>query len=233
MPWDQDQDFIFLDLKTLQGQQLQSPSGQPMLAVHLSAQWRCFLHPQRDPLLFQFVCHLWLLLPTWGKSLAPFSSCGRGGGAGCCHGHHGYPTQPLGFPDQTWCPDVAVGGSLHSLVCWPCSREAVCPAAARVFLSSPLPFESRSWWPFQLSSSPVVTSTRLSPGPDLAFLLAVFQKVPVSPCLPPVLVPLGGSPALKCMARSLQCGVTHKLDENALSLLLRSGIKMLNETSLG
>ncbi|KAJ7399100.1 Homeodomain-interacting protein kinase 2 [Pitangus sulphuratus] len=35
-----------------------------------------------------------------------------------------------------------------------------------------------------------------------------------------IMVPLDGSPALKCIARSLQSGITHKLDENALYLLL-------------
>lgn len=133
----------------------------------------------------------------------------------------------LGSPCQAWCPDVAGAGLPHCLVGWPCFRDAVGPAAARVFLSSPLPLESRCSWPLQLSSSP------LSQGPDLAFLLAVFQKVPIRPCLPPVQVPLGGCPALTCMARYLQCGITHKLGGNALCLLLRSGIKMLHETSLG
>lgn len=142
-------------------------------------------------------------------------------------------TCPLGSPDQTWCPDVAGGGLPHSLVCWPCSKEVVGPTAARVFLSSPLPLESRCSWPFQLSSSSAVASTCMSQGPDLTLLLAVFQKVPISPCLLHVQVPLGDTPALKCMARSLQCGITHKLDENAFCLLLRSGIKMLNDTSPG
>lgn len=45
-------------------------------------------------------------------------------------------TLPLGSPCPVWCPGVAGGGLPHSLVSWPCFRDAVGPAAARVFLSS-------------------------------------------------------------------------------------------------
>lgn len=46
--------------------------------------------------------------------------------------------------------------------------------------------------------------------------MVACQKVPTGPCLLPVLVPLGGSPALKDIARSLQFGVTHRLDKLCL-----------------